>query len=127
MGLTVEDVRIALDGMSKTDAPDPELLRGMRRSGIVAAYCPDRTKVWVFGALKGEFRVNRGFALNREGVRPTESDDEPGFLRALRDQDRDDVGSVDLSFETNSPHEVFCVIDGDRMFSLGVILDLNNL
>lgn len=127
MTLGVEDVRIALDGMNKMDAPAPDLLRGMRQAGIVAAYCPDRTKVWVFGALKGEMRVNRGFTLSPSGIRPSENDDEPGFLRALRDQDRDDVGPVDLSFETNSPHEVFCVIDGDRMFSLGVILDMNNL
>lgn len=125
--MNIINIRDALEGMSRKDVISPDLIRAMRDQKIVIAYCPDNMRVWVLGAVTAELRINRGFVVSTRGATPHENDDEPGFLRALRDQIRDDVGPVRLSFETNAPHEVFSVLDGDELFSLGVILSLEDL
>lgn len=125
--MNITDVRDALDGMNRKDVISQDLIKSMKRANLVIAYCPDNMRVWVFGAVTGNLRINKGFIVSHEGITMTESDEDAGFLRALRDANRDDVGPVRLSFETNSPHEVFSVLEDDEMFSLGVVLDLNNL
>ncbi len=122
--MTLEDVRDALDGMSRRDIPSTALVRAMRAANIVAAYCPDDRRVWIFGAASGEIPIGKGAAVSAGEVRLSEADDAPGFLRALRNTVRDDVGPVRLSFETNAEHEVFSALEGDTLFSLGVIFSV---
>lgn len=125
--MNLTEARDLLDGLNRQELPDASTVKALRTGGLVAAYCPDKSRVWVFGAARGEFRVNQGLLVSPKGVKISQNDDESGFLRALEDQDIHDYGRVPLSFETNSPHETFSVISGERLFCLGIIMDLKNL
>lgn len=124
--MRVDDVRDALDGMQRSDEIRAELKREMAAHGIVAAFCPDSRTVSVFGAVSGDFRIGKGFVVSSAGIRPSEADDDHGFLRAVRGADRRDYGPVPLSFETNTDHELFSVLDDDSLFCLGLVFNMNN-
>lgn len=115
------DVRDELDGMERTDEINQDLIKSMRESGLVSAVCLENSKVRIFGAFNGYVRVNRGFVVTENGLRPTEIDNEEGFFRAVRAAETRNFGMVPYSFETNTNHEVFSVIDNDSLFCLGII------
>lgn len=124
--MRVDDVRDALDGMQRSDEISADFRKRMAAHGIVAAFCPNSRTVEVFGASTGEFRIGKGFVASSSGLRPSEADDDHGFLRAVRGTDRPDYGPVPLSFETNTNHEPFSVLDDDSLFCLGVVFSLND-
>lgn len=123
---TIQEIRDELDGSDKGFIPDKDLMKRMRKSRIIAAYCPDNRNVFVFGYAKGVVRINQGFSIDGDKVISSDTDDDEIFLRAIRNRNRDDLGPVRLSFEINADHEVFSIIEDDELFSLGVIFQLED-
>lgn len=122
--MIIDDVRDALDGMDRSDQISEGLIADMRENGLVAVYCPDNRSAKVCGAVNDHFRIARGHVIESTGIRPSEADDDYGFLRAIRNADLNEYGMIPLSFETNTKHETFSVMSGDDLFCLGVTFKL---
>lgn len=125
--MNIEQARDQLDGMDRSVLPSADLVKALRQNNLVAAYCPDPKRVWVFGVVRGEYKVNQGVVISRDGVTEAENDDEPGFLRALENEGPEAEESSRFYFETNSPHKTFSVFSGDEVFCLGAIFHIDDI
>lgn len=122
--MRVNDVRDALDGMQRSDEISQDFRKRLASEGLVVAYCRDSRTVAIIGAVSGEFRIGKGLVISRDRVRESEADDDYGFLRAVRGADLREYGPVPLSFETNTDHEPFSVLDEDSLFCLGIVFSV---